>query len=235
MTTSGDLFISDRAATQAEVERAESMLKRDGLIPVEDRSGHRVALELWRRNCQRAEPSPQSMLTAVRNLLEQPRVSFEHVLQGSARTPRLAWVRPDDILITDHPDFPYHLTVEELAQLASNLIAEQGDPEMMAEILGEDYGLSTVTAPHGLLHMVHHNGNHRTAAIRAAGFPVALVETERYESPWMLPMHLRTHAYMRLLFRAGLLSNPHERMASSTPKETAGSFCCYLPPARRRP
>jgi hypothetical protein len=38
MTTSGDLFISDLAATQAEVERAESMLKRDGLIPVEDRS-----------------------------------------------------------------------------------------------------------------------------------------------------------------------------------------------------
>lgn len=80
----------------------------------------------------------------------------------------------------------------------------------MAEILGENYGLSTVAAPHGLLHMVHHNGNHRTAAIRAAGFPVALVETERYESPWMLPlMSLKARAHMRLLFRAGLLSNPH--------------------------
>jgi len=44
MDITSQLFVSDRAATQAEVERAESMLKRDGLIPVEDRSGHRAAL-----------------------------------------------------------------------------------------------------------------------------------------------------------------------------------------------
>jgi hypothetical protein len=41
----------------------------------------------------------------------------------------------------------------------------------MAMILGDDYGLSTVAAPHGLLHKVRHNGNHRTAAIKAAKFP----------------------------------------------------------------
>jgi hypothetical protein len=74
-------------------------------------------------------------------------------------------------LITTHHDFPYHCSVEGLAALAYRLIAEHADPDRMAMILGDDYGLSTVAAPHGLLHKARHNGNHRTAAIKAAKFP----------------------------------------------------------------
>jgi hypothetical protein len=73
-------------------------------------------------------------------------------------------------------DFPYHFTVEGLAELASNLITEQGDPYGMARILGDEYCLSAVAAPRGLLHEIAENGNHQTVAIRAAGFPVALVQ-----------------------------------------------------------
>ena len=80
MGTSGKLFARHLTATQADVERAETLLNRDGLIPVEDWSGHRGALELWRRHCQRAESSRASMLTAVRRLLELSSCSFERAL-----------------------------------------------------------------------------------------------------------------------------------------------------------
>jgi hypothetical protein len=137
---------------------------------------------------------------------------FERGFDGLRETDQLAWVRPADIWVTTGADFPYHFTVEGLAQLASNLIAEQGSPYDMATILGDDYGLSTVAAPHGLLHEVAHNGNHRTVAIRAAGFPVALVRTTRYDGPWKLPpspwVSKTAHVFLRLLFRAGLLTKP---------------------------
>ena len=186
------------------------LLSRDGMVPVDDRAGHRGALELWRRHCQRVSPSVPAMLAAVGNLLDLPRCDFDRGFAGQQRTTQLAWARPQDILITTHPDFPHHCSVEELAELGSHLIAEQADPDGMAMILGEDYGLSTVAAPHGLLHKVKHNGNHRTAAIKAARFPVALVRTVRYDQPWLLPLRggRRTRlAYLRLLFRSGLLAN----------------------------
>lgn len=187
MGPSSKLFARQLTATQADVDHAETLLNRNGLIPVEDESGHRGALELWRRHCQRASSSRPSMLAAVRNVLEIPSCTFERGFFGLRETTGLAWVRPADIWFTSGSDFPYHFTVEGLAQLASNLISEQGDPNGMARILGDDYWLKTVAAPHGLLHEISQNGNHRTVAIKAAGFPVALVHTTRHEGPWALP------------------------------------------------
>lgn len=132
MGTSSKLFARQLTASQADVERAETLLSRDGLISVEDEAGHRGALELWRRHCQRAASS-RSMLAAVRNLLELPSCSFQRAFYGLRETGLLAWVRPADIWFTTGADFPYHFTVEGLAQLASNLIAEQGDPNGMAK------------------------------------------------------------------------------------------------------
>jgi hypothetical protein len=152
------------------------------------------------------------MLAAVRNLLVLPSCSFERGYCGLSETTQLAWVRPSDIWFTTRADFPYHGTVEGLAQLASNLITEQADPNGMARILGNEYRLSTVAAPHGLLHEIAENGNHRTVAIRAAGFPVALVHTTRYDGPWVLPpqpwVTETARVFLRLLFRAGLLTGP---------------------------
>lgn len=215
MWTISQLFGSQLTATQADVERAETLLKRNGLIPVEDEPGHRGALELWRRHCQRAESSPASMLTAVRKLLELPSCGLGAFDGLGETTPRLAWVRPADIWFYTGPDFPYHFTVEDLANLASNLITEEAHPHEMARILGPDYWLKTVPAPHGLLHQVSQNGNHRTVAIRAAGFPVALAQIVRYDGPWelspspMSPWVSKTvRAYLRLLLRYGLLTKP---------------------------
>jgi hypothetical protein len=148
----------------------------------------------------------------VRKLLELPSCTFERGFDGLRETTQLAWVRPADIWVMTGDDFPYHFTVEGLAQLASNLITEQGHPYGMARILGDDYGLQTVAAPHGLLHEIGHNGNHRTVAIKAAGFPVALVRTVHYDGPWNLPpqpyLTESARACLRLLLRAGLLTKP---------------------------
>ena len=192
MGTSSKLFARQLTASQADVDCAETLLNRDGLIPVEDRQGHRGALELWRRHCRRADSSRESMLTAVRKLLELPSCNLDRGFDGLTETTGLAWVRPADICFTTGSHFPYHFTVEGLAQLASNLIAEQGDPWGMARILGDDYWVDTVAAPHGLLHDVTVNGNHRTVAIKAAGFPVALVHMTGYDGPWGLEVISRS-------------------------------------------
>jgi hypothetical protein len=211
MWTARELYGRQLTATHADVERAETLLKRDGLIPVEDEPGHRGALELWRRHCQRAAPSRPSMLAAVRTVLEQPSCSFERGYCALKETSGHAWVRPADIWFTTGDHFPYHFTVEGLAQLGSNLITEQGDPYGMARILGDEFRLSTVSAPHGLLHEAE-NGNHRTVAMKAAGFPVALVHTTRYDGPWEVPTEPwvtgTARVFLRLLFRAGLLNKP---------------------------
>ena len=215
MSLINEHFGSHLTATQAEVERAETLLNRDGLIPIEDESGHRGALELWRRHCQHADSSPASMLTAVRKLLELPSCD-QGAFDGLTETiPRLAWVRPADIWFATGAHFPYHYTVEGLAKFASNLITEQANPYAMANVLGYDYWLETVPAPHGLLHKVSQNGNHRTVAIRAAGFPVALAQIERYDGPWELSRSLwspsvsnTVRAYLGLLLRDGLLTKP---------------------------
>jgi hypothetical protein len=215
MATSSKLFARHLTASRADVERAQTLLNRDGLISVEDWPGHRGALELWRRHCQHAGSSRASMLAAVRKLLELPSCNFERGFAGLNETTRLAWVRPADIWFTTGSDFPYHFTVDGLAQLASNLITEQGDPRGMARILGDDYWVDTVAAPHGLLHDVSVNGNHRTVAIKAAGFPVALVHMTRYDGPWEFPppewRSTTVRVFLRLLFRAGLLTKPRTR------------------------
>jgi hypothetical protein len=230
MGTSSKLFARRHTATQADLEHAEMLLDRDGLIPVEDKSGHSGALELWRRQCERAASSRLSMVTAVRNVLGLPHASFQRAFHGQGETDQLAWVRPADIWFRTGSDFPYHFTVEGLAQLASNLIAEQGDPNGMARILGDDYRLETVAAPHGLLHEISQNGNHRTVAIKAAGFPVALVHTTRYDGPWMLPprpwVSGTARVFLRLLFRACLLTNPQLGDSGSMLMQIVGPICC---------
>jgi len=86
---------------------------------------------------------------AVRKFLQLPSCTFERGFDGLTEATQLACVRPADIWFMTGDDFPYHFTVEGLAELASNLITEQGDPYGMARILGDEYCLSTVAAPHG--------------------------------------------------------------------------------------
>ena len=222
VATSPSLFKTP-VATSDEIRHALQTLEQKGIIPVSDGPGHRGAVQLWRDHCAAPRPSRERLNAEVDRLLALPRFELDAAKSAPRVTTQLAWVRSRDIMITTHPNFPYHYDDDGLAELAGNLLTEQGDPEWLAEILGVDYGLASVDAPHGLVHQVSHNGNHRTVAIRAAGFPAALALVEHHEGPWPLPSRggPETRAYLQLLFQSGYLTGYHwdddlwEEMASA--------------------
>ena len=65
-----------------------------------------------------ATQADAATLAAVRKLLELSSCSFERAFYGLRETRLLAWVRRANIWFTTGPDFPYHFTVEGVAQLA---------------------------------------------------------------------------------------------------------------------
>jgi len=154
------------------------------------------------------------------------------------------WIRPVDLIVTTHPDFPYHTTAAGLAELASRLIAEQGEPWGMHVILGLDLDVWSYPRPGGWAHEVNTNGNHRSVAIRAAGFPVALALTTVQQNPWTLenPRRLGSRpndgiAYLRLLTRAGVLTQFGNDNDSHMPTAYAGQHQWLIhgdPDAARR-
>lgn len=206
--TSPSLFKTP-VADPGEVRHALQALERDGIIPVSDRSGHRGAVQLWRDHCARPLPSAKQLRTEVDRLLTLPRFELDGAESAPKASTQLAWVPSADIMITTHPSFPYHFDADGLAELAGNLLTERGDPDWLAEILGANYGLTSVDAPHGRTYQVAHNGNHRTVAIRAAGFPLALALVDHHVGPWPLPTYgdYEIRAYLQLLFKAGYLTD----------------------------
>lgn len=195
--------------SDADVSHAEELLAGRGMIPASDLSGHRGTVTLWRDHCEASRGIQHAdLLAAVDQVLAAPRPT--HPASGSDDpAPIYAWVRPSDIPVTKHEGFPYHRTPAELAQIAANLIREAGDPAGLADILGDGLVLSTTVTPRGPVHLVTENGNHRAAAIRAAGFPAALAEVTLQEPPWEVSdtSGAGTQTLLRLLYRCGLLTN----------------------------
>ncbi|MFD7161395.1 hypothetical protein ACFV9C_42890 [Kribbella sp. NPDC059898] len=194
-------------ASNADVDHAQDMLASTGMIPASDLAGHRGAVELWRTHCDRRRGTDQATLRAeLDKVLAAPRP--QHPATGKQDRPVYAWVRPSDIPVTSHEAFPYHCTPDELAELGLNLVREAGDPAGMDEILGEGLSLTTSLTPRGPVHRVNVNGNHRAAAIRAAGFPVALAEITLEHGPWAVSDNdTSSQALTRLLYRCGLLTD----------------------------
>ena len=193
----------------ADVAHAQKLLAGNGMIPASDLSGHRGAITLWRDHCETMHGTQHAdLLSAIDRVLAAPRPV--HPASGSDEpAPFYAWVRPSDIPVTDHEDFPYHHTPAELVEIAANLIQEAGDPAGLADILGDGLSLSTTATPRGPVHLVTVNGNHRAAIIRAAGFPVALAEITLQNQPWEIgdAVGAGTQTLVRLLYRCGLLTN----------------------------
>ena len=115
----------------------------------------------------------------------------------------------------------------------------------MHMILGLDLSVFTYPRPGGWAHEVNAKGNHRSVAIRAAGFPVALALTTVQQNPWTLenPRRLGSRpndgiAYLRLLTRAGVLSQFDNHNDSRMPTAYAGEHHQWLihgdPEAARR-
>jgi hypothetical protein len=115
----------------------------------------------------------------------------------------------------------------------------------MAMILGLDLSVFTYPRPGGWAHRINANGNHRSAAIRAAGFPVALAHTTVQQNPWTLenPRRLGRRpndgiAYLRLLTRTGVLIHFDNHHDLHMPTAYAGQHHQWLihgdPEAARR-
>lgn len=207
-------------ASNADVHHAEELLAADGMIPASDLAGHRGAVELWRRHCEERRGTDLAGLRAdLDQVLAAPRP--QHPATGKQDPPVYAWVRPSDIPVTNHDGFPYHYTPDELADLGLNLIREAGNPAGLAEILGEGLSLTTTLTPRAPVHRVNVNGNHRTAAMRAAGFPVALAEITLERGPWAVSDNEASNqALLRLLYRCGLLTNYQRDDPSRLGRET---------------
>ena len=231
-------------ASSADLAHAERLLAKHGMIPLTDAAGHRAALHLWRDHSQREKERPLAALqTAVDAILAASRPTVN--AHGKSLPAEYRWIRPADLIVTTHQDFPYHTTAAGLAELAGRLVAERGDPRGMHRILGRDLSVMSYPRLGGWAHQINVNGNHRSVAIRAAGFPVALAHVTVKENPWTLD-NLRRHgnrptdgiAYLRLLTRAGLLNQFGNHNDTHKPTAHAGQHHQWLihgdPSAARR-
>jgi hypothetical protein len=194
------------SGSDQDLQHAKGLLAEHGMIPAADLSGHRGAVRMWRDHCTaRSDAALVDLVGDVDQVLGAPRPVPP--TDGTYGEPFYAWVRPDDIPVTTDENFPYHYTETGLAELAYNLIAEAGNPVELDKILGFNFVLVTTPTSRGPVHCVTTNGNHRAAAIRAAGFPVALAQVTLQRAPW----ELRTFGgyaepLYRLLYRSGLVS-----------------------------
>jgi hypothetical protein len=195
------------SASDGDKHYARELLARDGFIPLSDRRGHAVAVQLWRDHyAKHRDVDVDHLYQIVEGLLAGPRPAPPQ--QGTSGPEQLAWVRPADIAIVRRDDFPYHGTRADLAEHAHRLLRDGGSPSCMSVVLGNQFIVSSFAAPHGLCHRVTVNGSHRNVAIRA-GFPVALVVMSRVTGPWKMRRPIPT-AYLRLLLRSGLVFNLHK-------------------------
>lgn len=201
-----DLATFDLRGSDHDLRYAQAMLSERGIIPAADLAGHRGALQMWRNHCStRREATVAELAADLDQVLTAPRPVPPTC--GTYTEPFYAWIRPERIPVTTHSNFPYHYSPAELARVAHNLLTEAGDPEGLEDILGFDLVLVTTSTPHGLVHRVTTNGNHRAAAIRAAGFPVALAQITLQQAPWKIPRFSYAERLYRLLYRSGVISD----------------------------
>ena len=195
----------DVSGSPEDVAHAQLLLRTVGAIPLTDLAGHRGAVQMWRDHC--AQP-PSSAVVGERlaRVLAEPRFDLVYTYWGQAPDDRLAlfWVAPGDIVLPP-PPFPYHHTVEGLAGIATRVLAENGDPDLMDVILGRDFGLQGVFTANRPLLAIGHNGNHRAAALRAAGFPAVLAHVRWVGGPFSPPLSTEAdRARLQLFLRYGL-------------------------------
>lgn len=161
---------------------------------------------MWRDHCAQP-PSRAAVDERLARVLAQPRFDlvFTYAGQASDDPYALFWVAPGDIVLPP-PPFPYHHTVQGLASIANSVLAENGDPDLMDVILGLDFGLQGVATANRPLLAIGHNGNHRAAALRAAGFPAVLARVRWVEGPFSPPLSTNADlARLRLFLRCGLV------------------------------
>lgn len=185
--------------TRVQLAHARSMLKRRGLIPIEDRDGYSGALGMLRGHLGHLAgqpPTKQALLAEVHRLCKRPGFDVERAYCPSERAYRPAWIEASTI--SSHhlgrPFKPYHYTSAGLAEMALRILSEQGDPDGLAFLFGHPRRPTivvwSVPGPLGPIRPITLNGNHRTIALRALGVPVVLAEVR----PWVPPYRCRVRS-----------------------------------------
>ena len=94
-----------RPASSADLAHAERLLAHQGMIPLTDAAGHRAAVDLWRKHCQRAKGQPfAEFQAAVDMLLAAPRPTIN--AHGRRLPAEYRWIRPADLMVTNTSRLP---------------------------------------------------------------------------------------------------------------------------------
>lgn len=187
-------FENDLAGTDLG-QLASELLAGKGYLPMADSAGDAAARRLWNARFDElaANPPTEAELRArIAAILEQPRPyplwdpapiepDPRPVIPGAdSRGLSPAWIRPQDLIVTDDPRFPYHDTPDGLAKLCVQTAQDRDQAEHLAtgkglwsgEWLGNGLIVKQVHKPGGSAFWVITNGNHRALSFHALGLPL---------------------------------------------------------------
>lgn len=179
-----------------EIRGAMLQLTTRGYIPAADPAGDEAARAAWNARFDELAarpPTHEEMIDRIRGILAEPRPRptcwdpaprFEDppVIPGTdprTRTAR-AWIPIQDLIVTRHTDFPYHASVERLAELA----VETSQDRDRAERLTEQLFVTQVSRPGGSAFWIAENGNHRALTFRALDLPLVLARIRPQGTWW---------------------------------------------------
>jgi hypothetical protein len=111
----------------------------------------------------------------------------------------LAWIRPKDLVVTKHSDFPYHYTPDELAQLCVETAQDReqahrlgaGTGQYSGQWVGNGLMVKQVRRPGGSAFWVSLNGNHRALSFHALGLPLVPARFVPAGNWWQISLRSR--------------------------------------------
>lgn len=188
-------------------QRAEQLLAGKGYILMSDSVGDTAARRLWNARFDEfaANPPTEAELRGwIDTFLAYPR---PYPLWGPASIdpepspvfpgadPRglsLAWIRPQDLILDEGSEFPYHDTPGGLAKLCVQTAQDRVQAEHLATgkgtwsepWVGNGLIVKQVHRPGGSAFWVTTNGNHRALSFQALGLPLVPAWLEPHGNWW---------------------------------------------------
>ena len=185
-------------ATRAQLRHAETVLKRQEVVPITDLEGHVGAVGLVRNHLRQLavhRPERHELLRIVRAVCARPGFDVLGFRQSVRSRVTVGWIKPETITRGDLGERfkPYHWSSNGLAKMALRILDEQGDAESLLELFGCQRDLEIVVnsflGPLGPVRPIAVNGNHRTLALEALGVPAVLAELQPYAPPYRCELH----------------------------------------------
>jgi hypothetical protein len=202
-------------ATRAQLRHAETVLKRQDVIPITDLEGHVGAVGLVRNHLRQLavhRPERHQLLRIVRAGCARPGFDVLGFRQSVRSRVTVGWIKPETITRGDLGELfkPYHWSSNGLAKMALRILDEQGDAESLLELFGCQRDLEIVVnsfpGPLGPVRPIAVNGNHRTLALEALGVPAVLAELQPYAAPYRCEFYDGDELSLRCLSCGGSMT-----------------------------